>query len=78
MRLSSFPLVHSLPRAKGGLAAVVSKSFHRAFVRRGYREKRNLITDFCDKTGSSPTGGGINGGGEQHAERRKCTQNRVV
>lgn len=48
------------PRAKRGLAAAVSKSFHRAFVLRGYTGgKRNLITDFCDKAGSSvlrPTG----------------------
>lgn len=43
----------AVPRAKRGLAAAVSKSFHRAFVLREYRGKRNLITDFCDKTGSA-------------------------
>ena len=42
------------PRAKKGLAAAVSKSFpSRVRSLRGYRGKRNLITDFCDKVGSS-------------------------
>lgn len=58
IRDAPHPTLSSLPslaakngcRELKGVGLAVSKSYHRAF---GYRGKRNLITDFCDKERSA-------------------------